>query len=425
MKKVALLLVAILTPFSQSLGSLENGIELYHTRRWSEAMDNFLSVLQQNPADAEAHAYVVLTNKQMQRDRESLVRARRLEILRDTTRMAHIQMAERDLLAETMEYTTHEEERAQQNEWVSACEAARLERQSGRLLPAADILLKVLAENDSFAVAQRELSELQSQMRRALDSGEGFSITERYAIEGFYAYAQADYAGAVAAWSRLHALAMQSLGAAEAAKRLEQLRILPYEAIAQRHQAQDERLKLLQKHFDEAVIHYQQKRFPEALEEFRNLAIQDPDYPQLGHYLVQTEIALEKDRTARLGETQQKEIADLLQRGLLALDQQHFADAKEAFERILHLDRGHARAHSYLAMASAEMERLHDPKAAQLHYETGLIAYASGQLDEAVREWRITARMNPSHEKARIALRKVQKELVLHKEEEMNDEALP
>ena len=63
-----------------------------------------------------------------------------------------------------------------------------------------------------------------------------------------------------------------------------------------------------------------------------------------------------------------------------------------------------------------ESNRSDDPKAAQLHYEAGLIAYASGKLDEAQREWSITLRMNPSHEKARVALTKVQKELTLAKE---------
>ncbi len=68
-------------------------------------------------------------------------------------------------------------------------------------------------------------------------------------------------------------------------------------------------------------------------------------------------------------------------------------------------------------MVQAEEKKRHDPKAAQMHYEAGLIAYASGKLDEAVREWNTAVRMNPQHEKALNALAKVQKELALGNQE--------
>ena len=67
-------------------------------------------------------------------------------------------------------------------------------------------------------------------------------------------------------------------------------------------------------------------------------------------------------------------------------------------------------------MARAEMERRHDPKAAQMHYETGLVAYASGKLEDAIREWKIAVRMDPQHVKAKNALVKAQKELALDRE---------
>ena len=76
-------------------------------------------------------------------------------------------------------------------------------------------------------------------------------------------------------------------------------------------------------------------------------------------------------------------------------------------------------------MVKAEMQKRHDPKAAQMHYEAGLVAYASGKLDEALREWHIATRMNPNHEKALNALSKVQKELALNKASGLIDESLP
>ena len=62
------------------------------------------------------------------------------------------------------------------------------------------------------------------------------------------------------------------------------------------------------------------------------------------------------------------------------------------------------------------MNRRYDPRAAQLHYEAGLVSYASGKLDDAMREWRMATRLDPAHEKAASALSKVQKEIVRNRE---------
>ncbi|MCD6311933.1 MAG: tetratricopeptide repeat protein, partial [Elusimicrobia bacterium] len=52
-----------------------------------------------------------------------------------------------------------------------------------------------------------------------------------------------------------------------------------------------------------------------------------------------------------------------------------------------------------------------DVKSAQRHYTSGLVAYAQGRLREAIREWDLSLRLNPGHEKARLARRKAKKEL--------------
>lgn len=52
-----------------------------------------------------------------------------------------------------------------------------------------------------------------------------------------------------------------------------------------------------------------------------------------------------------------------------------------------------------------------DLKAAEKKYNQGLILYAQGKLSSAARMWEITLRFNPDHEKAKLALEKVKKEL--------------
>ncbi|RLD18518.1 MAG: hypothetical protein DRI36_01195 [Caldiserica bacterium] len=60
-----------------------------------------------------------------------------------------------------------------------------------------------------------------------------------------------------------------------------------------------------------------------------------------------------------------------------------------------------------------EKKEIIDPEAAQRHYTQGLVAYAQGRLREAIREWDLALRLNPKHEKARLALQKAKKELGL------------
>src|SRR5205823_4950259 len=98
-------------------------------------------------------------------------------------------------------------------------------------------------------------------------------------------------------------------------------------------------------------------------------------------------------------------------KGVAFMEHEKYAEAAEAFHQVLALDRSNPPARSYLAVVEAEIQRRHDPKTAQAHYEAGLIAYASGKLEEAVREWRIANRMDPQNEKAVNALTKVKKEL--------------
>jgi hypothetical protein len=411
-------LLVFLSPcLALAASDISKGVAAFDQRRWAEAMEEFLEVLRDDPTNARAHAYVDLIARTLETERLAALREERLEVLGQASKQLEESRLDSSSVLQAILDTTQAEQRAQEEKWRTRCEEARLQRDLGHLPAANDLILQVLLENASFGEAQRELSEIQSQIRQTLDSGNAPSIVERYTLEGFYAYGQADYASALTAWRKARALLEQSDAASEAANRLEALRFGPYEKIAQAHVDEDHRLAELKDLFDRGVALYQEHHSSQALEEFRKLAIRDPEYPQLGYYLVQAEAAAEKERTARLGEEKRREIEEGLQRGLAALEQEAYPQAEERFQKVLALDPSHPQALSYLAMVRAEMQRRQDPKAAQLHYEAGLIAYASGKLDEARREWSVASRMNPQNEKALNALAKVKKELALYREE--------
>jgi len=403
---------------------LSHGVVAFEERRWSEAMDAFMETLRRDPANTEAHAYINLITREMEAERQAVVREHRLQMLSLASKHLEDTQGDPSPIQTAILDASRSEKTVQDEKWQSRCEEARMERSSGHLLNANDLILQILAENAANPDAQRELSELQSQIRRTLDSGETASVAERFALEGFYAYGQADYGAAVAAWGKVRTLLEQSYPGAEAAQRLKDLRFAAYAQVAQTHADEQKRLADLKSLFDAGTALFEEKHYTRALEEFRKLAIRDPEYPQLGYYLVQAEAAAEQERALRLGDEKRRDIDRALQAGLVALEKEQLREADVNFNKVLSLDPSHPQARSYLAMVRAESQKRHDPKAAQMHYEAGLIAYASGKLDEAMREWNTTVRMNPGHEKATNALAKVQKELALNKRE-LTDETVP
>ena len=212
MKRMVLILLLGLSSFGFAFAvpDLSRGMAAFEARQWSDAMDAFLEVLHQDPSNTQAHAYIVLITREMEAKREAIVREHRLQMLGAASQ--HLQKNQRNAepLQQAIVDASQSEKTAEDQKWAARCEEARMERQAGHLLYANDLILQILAENDSNADAQRELSEIQSQIRQTLDSGTVESIVERYALEGFYAFGQADYGSALTAWGKVHAVVEQT-----------------------------------------------------------------------------------------------------------------------------------------------------------------------------------------------------------------------
>lgn len=395
--------------------AMSQGTAAVEQQRWTDAMDIFLNVLRDDPKNAQAHAYITLVVREMELRRRAAIRQARVNLLDAGAKALEDSLQDSTLLTRAIADTTQADARAQDDRWHARCEEARVQRLNGHLLIANDVVLRVLAENPSYAEAQRELSDLQSALKHALDQAGALTMEERYAYQGFYAYGQSDYATAAAAWDKARAVIQGTETSAQAVEqRIDALRFRAHERIARAHVDEERRATRLREIFEQGMAQYARGRYIESLETFRRLAVENPDYPQLGFYLVQAENAAEKERERHLGAHKRAEVAAFVKRGVLALEQERFRDAENDFDRALAVDPSYSEARSYLALARAEMARRNDPKAAQLHYEAGLIDYASGKLEDAVREWRMATRLNPNHDKALVALSKVQKELALN-----------
>ena len=84
---------------------------------------------------------------------------------------------------------------------------------------------------------------------------------------------------------------------------------------------------------------------------------------------------------------------------MASLEKSNYAEAKTSFEAVLALDPAHPQAKLYLQQIETQKTHRTDPEAGQQHYEAGLIAFAGGDMEEAIREWHIALRFDPENPK--------------------------
>jgi tetratricopeptide (TPR) repeat protein len=382
-------------------------------------MAEFLVVLDNDPQNAQAHTYIELISQDLQSRQHAAVQQDRLQLLSSTSKRLENGRQDPRPIDTAILDTTQMERRTHEERWKAICDQADMEMQLGHLTAANDLILRILAEEPSYITAQQILIELQIRLHQVLERGGPDSPEEHYALDGFYAFGQADYAVAAQSWNKATTLIRQTYTPEEATRHIASLHYSPYQQIAQAHADEDRQVAQAHELFEEAARLFENGHYDKALQSFRQVAILNPEYPQLGENLARAEAAVERDRSARLGEKKRQEIANRIGQGLKALEMSRFNEAEQAFKSALALDENNSQLHSYLKMAQDEIKRRHDPIAAQQHYEAGLIAYASGRLEEAIQEWTIAVRMNPAYEKAENALAKVQKELALNSEKDL------
>jgi tetratricopeptide (TPR) repeat protein len=392
------------------------GVKAYNDEHLVEALGHFVKVLSQDPSNEQAHSYMNLLIQKLDASQLQKVQNEREAILTSASKRLAANRMDSWAIDQAMLDNTKTEKQDKRERWHKQCIMAQMEDRLGHLEAANDLILQVIADDPNDTEAQRILSDLESQLHEALDTVETLPAYERAALEGFYAYDQADYRLAHTAWSKARSSIDQSFAANDAARETTALHFDAYDKVAQAHVDDEDRVAKEQSIFSQGLDLFQKGSYAQALEHFRQVALMNPDYPQLAMYLVQSEAAVEKDRTRRLSQEKRDRAGEAFTIGLAALEKGRYPEAKKAFEDVLSQDPSHPQARSYLSVVETEMNRRHDPKAAQQHYDAGLIAYASGKLEEAIREWSIAAKLNPEDQKAAKAISKVQKEIVTFRE---------
>jgi len=396
--------------------ALSQGIAEFEKRRWMAAMGNFLQVLATDPANKEAHAYLNLIAENIDSDQREQVRDIRLTLLTEASKRLGSNRQDTKAVDQAIAQNSQTEARHRQEALHAECVMAQMEDRLGHLAAANDMVLQVIAQDPGNAEAQRMLSDLQAQIHERIDAPGNLAPAERAALEGFYAYGQADYPVAADAWARARAALQKTVPPNHFSDELALLHFETYEKTALAYVGEKKHQQDEQALFSKGMTYYQKGSYALALASFKKLALINPEYPQLGTYLAQSEANIEKERTQRLTQDNRDRASDAYAKGLSALEKNQYPEARKAFREVLALDPSNPQAMSYLSVVETEMTRQHDPHAAQLHYETGLVRYASGKLEDAEREWRIAAQLDPENPKFVSAFNKARKELAMYRE---------
>lgn len=209
--------------------------------------------------------------------------------------------------------------------------------------------------------ARRGITEIQDRIQSRLIKGDFDSLQSRYYAEGFFYYNQKEYPKAIASWER--ATSLQKSGAAFD---LQNREIEEYIKKAKEFASSKKDKETAKKFFNNGMSAYRSGRYASAVKYFRDAVWLDSSLPDAKKMLKAAEDALREEEKRR----EVKEPVVIQQPSTGATQQE-----------------------------------------SEKYYTQGLMSYASGQLEDAIRLWEMCLRLNPGHTKARKAIEKARYDL--------------
>jgi len=188
-------------------------------------------------------------------------------------------------------------------------------------------------------------------------------------------------------------------------------------------------------------INWWDNKVRKAMNEWEKFIALKPKNTEVPEYMKKAKKILEMQAQKEYQEKVLKEIKETFRRGENKLKAKDYVSAIKVFEKVIRIcnekpilesDDWKAKSQKKIEQCLEELKKLTlatkkkkkkvkekkeiiDAQAAQRHYTAGLVSYAQGRLREAIREWDLALRLNPYHEKARLAKERAEKELCLEK----------
>lgn len=232
---------------------------------------------------------------------------------------------------------------------------------NNQLITANDRFNQVLEIEPENEKAKKGIMEIQNQIRTRMVKGDFSSLQNRYYTEGFYYYNKKDYAKAVSSWERAQTL--EKSGISSSAFDLQSYEIEEYVTRTKNLMTSKADKEKAKKSFDSGMSAYKNKRYSSATKYFREAFKLDP-------VLTEADKMLKESESAMQAEASRKPIAK--------------EDTPPSAALVQESDK---------------------------YYNQGLVFYASGQVEDAIKQWEVALRINPNHSKAKRALDKAKYDL--------------
>ncbi|MEE9315804.1 MAG: tetratricopeptide repeat protein [bacterium] len=201
----------------------------------------------------------------------------------------------------------------------------------------------------------------------------------------------------------------------------------------------------VEKRYFRGIDYYAEGQFNKAIKEWKGVLKIDPTHRGAKDYLKKA-----RDKIARVNSrgggkkggarsAKEEQIEVYYRQGINYYLAGGFKEAIRQWEEVLKMEPSHNGARGYIAKAKErlkisgegigyssyeeeieeyvrELEKTgttgeEKEELITMHYQDGLVAYAHGDLSQAMKEWRIVLKLDPEHKKARRAIIKLQAEM--------------
>jgi len=199
------------------------------------------------------------------------------------------------------------------------------------------------------------------------------------------------------------------------------------------------------KRYFQGIDYYAEGQFNKAIKEWQEVLKIDPTHSGAKEYLKKARDKIaransrEKIREDKARNAKEEKIEVYYRQGINYYLAGEFKAAIGQWEEVLKMDPSHNDATGYIAKAKErlkisgegmgysdykeeieeyvkELEKTgttdeEKDELIAIHYQDGLVAYAQGDLSQAMKEWQIVLKLDPEHKKARRAIIKLQAEM--------------
>jgi len=216
-------------------------------------------------------------------------------------------------------------------------------------------------------------------------------------------------------------------------------------ATVSKEEEEKSRREIMDKHYFQGIDYYAEGKFKKAIEEWDEVLGIDPEHKGAKEYIdkARDKIASANSRREKerltIRKPEEEKIEVYYKQGINYYLAGEFKEAIKQWQEVLKIEPSHKGAIEYIAKAKErlkiseegigyspyeeeveeyvkELEKTgttdkEKEELITMHYQDGLVAYAHGDLSQAMKEWQIVLKLDPEHKKARRALIKLQAEL--------------